>query len=162
MRFRNSASAVAMALCYVLGAEAGQVSANTVADGSVLPRPEQPYTGKIGRTYADSVPAVPKPVTAPRGAPNVLVILTDDVGFGAASTFGGPVPTPNLDRLAERGLKYNRFHTTAMCSPTRAPLLTGRNHHVAGSGIVTDLAAGYPGYTGIMPKSTATVAEVLA
>lgn len=161
MRFRRSASAAAMALCCVLSAGSGQVSAAAVTGGAVLPGPDQPFTGKIGRTYADSMPANPGRVTAPKDAPNVLVILTDDVGFGAASTFGGPIPTPNLDRLAERGLKYNRFHTTAMCSPTRAALLTGRNHHAAGSGIVTDLAAGYPGYTGIIPRSTATVAEVL-
>ncbi len=98
---------------------------------------------------------------APAGAPNVILILTDDVGFGAASTFGGPVPTPNLDRLAARGLRYTRFHTTAMCSPTRAALLTGRNHHAVGSGIVTDTASGYPGYNGAIPRSAATVARIL-
>ena len=105
---------------------ANQAPAGTVGGASplhaqvVLPAPPQPFAGKIGETYADSVPAFRKPVSAPKGAPNVLLILTDDVGFGAASTFGGPVPTPNLDRLAARGLVYNRFHTTAMCSPTRA------------------------------------------
>ncbi|HWV13198.1 MAG TPA: sulfatase-like hydrolase/transferase, partial [Sphingobium sp.] len=104
-------------------------SASPLAAQTVLPAPAAPFAGKIGQTYADSTPAFPKPVTAPAGAPNVLLILTDDVGFGAASTFGGPIPTPNLDRLAARGLVYNRFHTTAMCSPTRASLLTGRNHH---------------------------------
>lgn len=127
----------------------------------VLPRPPAPFTGTIGTTYADSRGAVSTPVTAPKGAPNVLLVLTDDVGFGLSSTFGGPVPTPNLDRLAANGLRYNRFHTTAMCSPTRAALLTGRNHHAVGSGIVTDLAAGYPGYSGVMPKSAATIAKVL-
>jgi arylsulfatase len=95
------------------------------------------------------------------GAPNVLLILTDDVGFSAASTFGGPVPTPNLDRLADRGLIYNRFHTAAMCSPTRAALLTGRNSHAVGYGIVGNFTTGYPGYNGYIPKSAATVAEVL-
>lgn len=83
----------------------------------ILPRPPQPFAGKIGPTAAESVPAPAEMVKAPAGAPNVLLVLTDDVGFGASSTFGGPIPTPNLDKLAARGLKYNRFHTTAMCSP---------------------------------------------
>lgn len=131
------------------------------ASGVALPKSPEVFAGTIGRTYADSKPAMPQAARAPEGAPNVLLVLTDDVGFAASSTFGGPIPTPNLDRLASEGLRYNRFHTTAMCSPTRAALLTGRNHHAVGSGIVTDLAAGYPGYSGIMPKSAATVAEVL-
>ena len=87
---------------------------------TVLPPPADAFTGKIGNTYADSTAAFPAPVTAPDGAPNVLLVMTDDVGFGAASTFGGPIPTPNLDRLAAQGLSYNRFHTTAMCSTTRS------------------------------------------
>ncbi len=128
---------------------------------TILPPAPPPFAGKIGQTYADSTPAFPKPVTAPAGAPNILLILTDDTGFGAASTFGGPVPTPNLDRLAARGLVYNRFHTTAMCSPTRAALLTGRNHHAVGNGTVANLSTGFPGYDNILPKSAATVAEIL-
>ena len=127
----------------------------------VLPRPAQPFKGVIGKTYADSTPAYPEPVKAPAGAPNILLVLTDDVGFAAAGTFGGPIPTPNLDRLAKQGLRYNRFHTTAMCSPTRAALLTGRNHHAVGTGLVTDVASGYPGYFGVIPRSAATIAEVL-
>ncbi|WOK36684.1 arylsulfatase [Sphingomonas sp. C3-2] len=134
---------------------------SALAGGSVLPAPEQPFAGKIGNTYADSTAAFPKPVSAPANAPNIFLIITDDVGFGAASTFGGPIPTPNLDRLAERGLVYNRFHTTAMCSPTRAALLTGRNHHAVGNGIVANLSTGFPGYNNLMPDSAATVAEVL-
>lgn len=132
-----------------------------LAQSNVLPRAAEPFGGKIGTSYADSTPAFPKPVTAPAGAPNVFLILTDDVGFGAASTFGGPIPTPNLDRLAERGLIYNRFHTTAMCSPTRAALLTGRNHHAVANGIVANLSTGFPGYNNLLPKSAATIAEVL-
>lgn len=135
--------------------------ASPAAAQTVLPPPAQPFAGKIGETYADSTQAFPKPVTAPKGAPNVFLILTDDVGFAAASTFGGPIPTPNLDRLAARGLVYNRFHTTAMCSPTRAALLTGRNHHAVGNGIVANLSTGFPGYDNVMPKSAATIAEVL-
>jgi len=95
-------------------------------DVSVLPSPPPPFKGVIGRTTADSKSDFPQPVKAPKGAPNVLLILTDDVGFGASSAFGGPVPTPTLESLAARGLKYNRFNTTALCSPTRAALITGR------------------------------------
>ena len=104
--------------------------------------------------------ASPSPV-APAGAPNVLLVLLDDVGFGAASTFGGPVPTPNYEALAAQGLRYNRFHTTAMCSPTRAALLTGRNHHRVGMGGIVDLAFGDEGYTSVIPKSAATIGRVL-
>ncbi|MCB1679073.1 MAG: arylsulfatase [Halioglobus sp.] len=128
---------------------------------TVLPPPADAFTGKIGNTYADSTAAFPAPVTAPDGAPNVLLVMTDDVGFGAASTFGGPIPTPNLDRLAAQGLSYNRFHTTAMCSPTRAALLTGRNHHAVANGIVANLSTGFPGYNNLLPRSAATVAEIL-
>lgn len=135
--------------------------ASPLAAQTILPRPAEPFAGKIGETYADSVPAFPKPATVPAGAPNVFLILTDDVGFGAASTFGGPIPTPNLDRLAAKGLVYNRFHTTAMCSPTRAALLTGRNHHAVGNGIVANLSTGFPGYNNLLPKSAATIAEIL-
>src|SRR5262245_43271683 len=95
----------------------------------ILPAPEPPFGGVIGRKANESRPDFPKAVTAPKGAPNVLIIMTDDTGFGASHTFGGPIPTPALDRVAKRGLRYNQFHTTALCSPTRAALLTGRNHH---------------------------------
>jgi arylsulfatase len=98
---------------------------------------------------------------APAGAPNVLLIMTDDVGFGAAGTFGGPVPTPTLDTLARAGLRYNAFHTTAMCSPTRAALLTGRNHHAVATGALTNLAMDEEGYTSVIPKSAGTIAQVL-
>lgn len=141
--------------------QARSVAEHTSADASILPRAQASFQGKIGRTYKDSEPDWSRPVQAPVGAPNVLLVLTDDVGFGASSTFGGLVPTPNLDQLADNGVRYNRFHTTAICSPTRASLLTGRNHHAVGVGIVADLAAGYPGYDGYMPRSAATVAEVL-
>lgn len=103
----------------------------------------------------------PTPPTAPQGVPNVLVIMTDDVGFASSTTFGGVIPTPSMDRLAANGLRYSNFHTTGLCSPSRAALLTGRNHHAVGSGTVTDLARGLPGYTSIIPKSAATLAQVL-
>jgi len=127
----------------------------------VLPIPQPSFQGKIGITYQESKPDFPAPITAPKNAPNVLLVLLDDVGFVQASTFGGPVETPNLTRLAEKGLRYNQFHTTALCSPTRAALLTGRNHHSVGTGVVEELGTGFPGYTTILPKSAATVAEVL-
>jgi arylsulfatase A-like enzyme len=127
----------------------------------VLPKPETPFKGKIGRTVKDSTPDFPKGVEAPKGAPNVLLILTDDVGFGASSTFGGPIATPNFQRLADSGLRFNTFHTTALCSPTRAALITGRNHHTNASGVITEMATGYPGYNSLVPRSSGTVAQVL-
>jgi arylsulfatase len=124
----------------------------------VLPVPPPPFQGEIGLSAKDSRPDFPQPVQAPKGAPNVLVVLLDDVGFGATSTFGGPAATPTLDRLAQNGLRYNQFHTTALCSPTRAALITGRNHHSAHTGVVMEVATGYPGYDSVMRKDTATVA----
>ncbi|WP_202410412.1 arylsulfatase [Pseudomaricurvus sp. HS19] len=130
-------------------------------DRSSLPILPAPYTGTLGPTVDDSTPQYPNPVRAPEGAPNVLLVMTDDVGFASASTFGGPVPTPSLDKLADNGLRYNQFHTTGICSPTRAALLTGRNHHAVGTAAVVELNSPYPGYTGHVPRSAATVARVL-
>jgi arylsulfatase A-like enzyme len=127
----------------------------------VLPQPEPQFKGKIGRTVKDSVPDFPKAVEAPAGAPNVLLILTDDVGFGASSTFGGPIETPNFQRIANSGLRYNTFHTTALCSPTRAALITGRNHHSVASGVITEFATGYPGYNSVISKSAGSIGEGL-
>ena len=98
-------------------------------------------------------------MAAPEGAPNVLVVLLDDMGFGAPSVFGGPCATPAAEQLADRGLRYNRFHTTALCSPTRAALLTGRNHHSVGMGIVTDFSSTAPGYNGARPIEAGTLAQ---
>lgn len=131
------------------------------ASDVVLPRPAEAFEGTIGKTYSDSIPAFPAPQKAPANAPNIVLVMTDDVGFGAASAFGGPVPTPNLDQLARTGVRFNRFHTTAVCSATRAALLTGRNHHQVGAGAVADLATGFPGYSNTVPRSAATIAEVL-
>ena len=126
-----------------------------------LPRPSQPFQGRIDRLMVDAQPARMSVPTAPAGAPNVVVIMLDDVGFGSFSTFGGPVPTPTCDRLADEGLRYNQFHTTALCSPTRAALLTGRNHHVAHMGGIPENANTFPGYDSVVPKSSATIAEIL-
>jgi len=127
----------------------------------VVPAPPAPFKGQIGLGAKDSKPDFPQPVTAPRGAPNIVLVLLDDVGFGASSTFGGPISTPTLERLANSGLRYTAFHTTAMCSPTRAALITGRNHHSVHTGVITELATGFPGYDSVMGKDTATVAEIL-
>ncbi|MFV0344642.1 MAG: sulfatase-like hydrolase/transferase [Bacteroidales bacterium] len=113
---------------------------------TILPIPEKNFTGKIRLTPKDSEKDFPPMVVPPEGAPNVLIIMTDDVGFSASEVFGGPVPTPAFERLSKDGLIYNTFHTTAQCSPTRAALLTGRNHHTAGTGSIMEMGVGYPGY----------------
>jgi len=127
----------------------------------ILPLPPRKFQGEIGTTHLDSQADVPAVPSAPEGAPNVLLVMLDDVGFGHASTFGGPVNMPTLQKLADEGLSYNRFHTTALCSPTRAAVLTGRNHHSVHTGCIMELATGYPGYDGVLPKDSACVAEVL-
>ncbi|MBU6257432.1 MAG: arylsulfatase [Burkholderiales bacterium] len=133
-----------------------------VPERDMLPRPPAAQGEPPGRTPQESAtPRWPLPPKPPRDAPNVLVILTDDIGYGASSTFGGPIPTPTLDALAAMGLRYTEFHTTAMCSPTRAALLTGRNHHEVGAGRITEGATAYDGYTSIIPRSAATIAELL-
>ena len=127
----------------------------------VLPHPPQPFKGKIGRIASESKTDFPKAIEAPKGAPNVLLILTDDVGFSASSTFGGAIPTPTFDKLAKAGLRYNTFHTTALCSPTRSALISGRNHHTCATGVITEMGTGFPGYNSLMPKSCGTVGEIL-
>lgn len=148
----------AIALSFLLG------SAVPPGIAQDLPLQDPEFHGTIADTYvtseADENLLIP-PAEPPEGAPNVVLIMLDDVGFGASETFGGPIHTPTLNKLAENGLSYNRFHTTAMCSPTRAGLLTGRNHHSASAGIVTNFATGFPGYSGRIPQSTATVAKIL-
>ena len=139
----------------------GVVCAPTARAQEVLPKPAPPFQGTIGQTVKESQADYPKPLAAPAGAPNVLLIILDDVGFGHAGTFGGAVATPTLDRLAAGGLRYNHFHTTALCSPTRGALLTGRNHHSIGTGVIIELGTGFPGYTGIVPNTTAGLPEIL-
>ncbi len=134
----------------------------TPATPSVLPRPDFHFPGNVGRTVEDSAPAqFPQPVQAPEGAPNVVLILLDDVGYGEFATFGGGIASPTMDALAKEGLRYTRFHTTALCSPSRAALITGRNHHSAASGVIGEAATGYDGYTSIIPKSAGSIGEVL-
>jgi arylsulfatase A-like enzyme len=127
----------------------------------ILPLPTPRFRGRIGSTYADSEADVISLPAPPAGAPNVLLVLLDDVGFGQTSTFGGPANAPTLQRLADEGLRYNRFHTTALCSPSRAALLSGRNHHSVHTGVITEMATGFPGYDGSWPREAACVAEIL-
>ena len=131
-------------LATLVGALAFTVTVARAAepDRTIIPLPEPAFEGRIGKTYQDSESAWQQPPAAPAGAPNVIVILLDDVGFGQTSTFGGLIPTPNLDQLASEGLRYNRFHTTAICGPSRAALLTGRNHHDTGNGFLMEWAPG--------------------
>jgi arylsulfatase len=129
--------------------------------GPALPRPTPPFAGDVARLLPESRPAS-EPLTLPsEGAPNVVVVLLDDVGFGTCSTFGGPVPTPALDRVAREGLRFNQFHTTALCSPTRAAMLTGRNHHAVHMGGIAEGGSAFPGYDCIIPREAASIAEVL-
>ena len=126
----------------------------------VLPIPDIAASGAKTFDARDPASVYPPitPLRPPAGAPNVLVVLIDDVGFGASSTFGGPIATPTCERLAANGLKYNRFHTTALCSPTRAALLSGRNHHTVGMGSITELATSAPGQNSMRPNSCAPLA----
>jgi arylsulfatase A-like enzyme len=119
------------------------------------------FRGSIGRTWQESKPWWQQPTRAPPAAPNIALIILDDVGYGWLSCYGGPIETPNIDKLARNGLLYNNWHTTALCSPTRATLLTGRNHHSVSTGAVTDMATGFPGYDGKIPKEKATIAAAL-
>jgi arylsulfatase A-like enzyme len=139
----------------------GLPGATATIDGRYLPNPPQPFDGQISPNAVDSKPSWPALVVPPKGAPNVLLIMTDDVGFAAPSTFGGVIPTPALDRIAKMGLRYTAFHTTALCSPTRAALLTGRNHHSVATGVVVDQATGYPGYNSVIPRDAVAIGEIL-
>ncbi|HYB32676.1 MAG TPA: arylsulfatase [Steroidobacteraceae bacterium] len=139
----------------------GSPSATTTIDGRQLPPPPAKFEGKIEVNAENSKPYWPPRVVPPKGAPNILLIMTDDVGFGAPSTFGGVVPTPALDRIAAAGLRYTNFHSTALCSPTRAALITGRNHHSVGYGVIAEQATGYPGYNSIITRDKATIGRIL-
>jgi arylsulfatase A-like enzyme len=141
--------------------EPGSPSATMTPYGQVLPHPAIPFGGEINLNATQSKPWWPPRVAPPAGAPNILLIMTDDVGFGAPSTFGGVIPTPNLDRIANAGLRYTNFHSTALCSPTRAAIITGRNHHSVGFGVISEQSTGFPGYDSYIPKDSATIGEIL-
>jgi arylsulfatase A-like enzyme len=139
----------------------GSPSATTTIDGRYLPPPPQPFIGEINVNAATSKPAWPARVVPPKGAPNIVLIMTDDAGFGVPSTFGGVIPTPALDRIAKSGLRYTNFHSTSLCSPTRAALITGRNHHSVGFGVISEQSTGFPGYNSIIGPESATIGRIL-
>jgi arylsulfatase A-like enzyme len=139
----------------------GSPSATTTIDGKYLPNPPSKFGGDINLSARDSKPYWPPQVVPPKGAPNVLLIMTDDQGYGVSGTFGGVIPTPAMDRIAKMGLRYTQFHSTALCSPTRAALITGRNHHSTGFGIISEQSTGYPGYDSVIGVENTTIGEIL-
>lgn len=139
----------------------GSPSATIAIDGVQLPAPPQEFRGTIERTTEGSKPYWPARIEPPAGAPNVLLIMTDDSGFGVTGTFGGVIPTPSLDRIANSGLRYTNFNSTALCSPTRAALITGRNHHSVGYGVIAEQATGFPGYDSVITGDKATIGRIL-
>ncbi|MFV0277892.1 MAG: sulfatase-like hydrolase/transferase, partial [Parahaliea sp.] len=151
-----------LVICLLLLVSPLHSNAQDWPDRNRLPDTIAPFEGRIGKNYKESISDWQEPIAAPEGAPNVVVILLDDVGFGQTGTFGGTIPTPQLDKLASRGLKYTRFHTTAICGPTRAALLTGRNHHMAGNGFLMEWATGFPSYSAMIRKETATIGNILS
>ena len=132
-----------------------------VLNSKSVPVPDEKFGGVIKRDARESKPCWGPRIVPPKGAPNVLLIMTDDAGFGVSSTFGGVIPTPALDRIAKNGLRYTNFNSTALCSPTRAALITGRNHHSVGFGVISEQATGYPGYNSIIPREKATIGRIL-
>ncbi len=154
---------VGCALGWLTASAQDKPAAAQKPDRSVLPPPTPEFQGKIGENYKDSTPdwTPALPLAAPEGAPNVIVIVLDDVGYGHLGCYGGPIETPNLDKLAAGGLRYTNFHTTALCSPSRGALLTGRNHHAIGLAAITEAATGFPGNYGSIPKSAGFISETL-
>jgi len=158
----RTATRILFAGCFLALSNSPVFSANNVDDGSVLPFPLTPVASVTQPRLQDSkMKWGTDPQRLPKDAPNILIVMLDDVGFGIAETFGGEAHTPTLSKLADEGIRYNTFHTTSICSPTRAALLTGRNHTRVGSGTIAERAVAFDGYTGIIPKTGATIAEIL-
>ncbi len=151
----------APALAQQSAAPPGSPAATAAISGTQLPAPDPKFGGVIKEDALQSKPWWPPRIVPPKGAPNVLLIITDDAGFGVPSTFGGVIPTPTMERIAQQGLRYNRVFSTALCSPTRAALITGRNHHSAGFGVISEQSTGFPGYNSIIPKDKATIGRIL-
>src|SRR2546427_3609755 len=162
LSFLLSASYLPAAMAQTINGTPGSPSATTTLNGKDLPPPPTKFGGMIKESAKDSKPWWPPRVTPAKGAPNVLLIMTDDQGYGVNGTFGGVIPTPALDRIAKAGLRYTQFHSTALCSPTRAALITGRNHHSAGFGVISELSTGYPGYDSIITPDKATIGTILS
>src|SRR4029079_9620553 len=137
----------------------GSPGATTTIDGKYLPPPPPKFGGDINLQASQSKPYWPARVVLLKGAPNVLLIMTDDQGYGVSGTFGGVVPTPAMDRVAQMGLRYTQFCSNAPCSPKRAALITGRNHHSVGYGVIGEMSTGYPGYDSVIQPDSATVGE---
>jgi arylsulfatase A-like enzyme len=156
-----TAAATTQAMAQQVTGTLGSPSATTTIDGKQLPAPNPPFGGVIKDGALQSTPWWAPRIVPPKGAPNVLLIMTDDSGYGVPSTFGGVIPTPALDRVAAQGLRYTQMHSTALCSPTRAALITGRNHHSAGFGVVSEQSTGFPGYNSIIGKDKATIGRIL-
>src|SRR5258708_11027740 len=152
---------VAPAYTQQIKGEPGSPGATVTIDGKQIPPPPMPFGGEIKESALDSKPYWPPRVVPPKGAPNILLIMTDDQGYGVSGTFAGVVPTPAFDRVAKAGLRYTQYHSTSLCSPTRAALITGRNHHSVGSGVIGELSTGYPGYDSIIGPQNATIGTIL-
>jgi arylsulfatase A-like enzyme len=153
--------AVAPVAAQVVTGTLGDPSATTTVNPKQLPAGEPPFGGVIKETLEGSKTWWPPRIVPPKGAPNILLIMTDDQGYGVPGTFGGVIPTPALDRIAKNGLRYTEFNSTALCSPTRAALITGRNHHSVGFGVITELSTGFPGYNSIVGPDNATIGRIL-
>jgi arylsulfatase A-like enzyme len=161
-------TSIALVLVGIIPATAQQItgrpgspSATTTIDGNYIPNPPPAFGGEINLNAKDSKPWWPPNIVPPKGAPNILLIMTDDQGYGISGTFGGVIPTPTMDRIAKMGLRYTEFHSTALCSPSRAAIITGRNHHSVGFGVIAEQATGYPGYDSIIGVDNATIGEIL-
>src|SRR5271154_6543522 len=140
-----------------MGANIGSPDGTRTIPGDVLPAPDLPFGGTINLNATQSKSWWPPRIVPPAGAPNILLVMTDDVGFGAPSTFGGVIPTPTMDRIAADGLRYTNFNSTSLCSPTRAALITGRNHHSVGFGVISEISTGFPGYNSVIGNESATL-----
>ena len=158
----------ALALLGIIPAPAQQItgtpglpSATTTVDGNYIPNPPPAFGGEINLNANDSKTWWPPNIVPPKGAPNILLIMTDDQGYGISGTFGGVIPTPTMDSIAQKGLRYTEFHSTALCSPSRAAIVTGRNHHSVGFGVIAEQATGYPGYDAIIGVDNATIGAIL-
>ena len=155
-------AATAFAQAQQINGTPGSPDATMTISGKQLPPPDPRFGGVIKDVAKDSKPYWPPTVVPPKGAPNILLIMTDDQGYGVYSTFGGVIPTPAMDRIAKAGLRYTQFHSTALCSPTRAAIISGRNHHSMGFGVISEMATGYPGYDSVITKDKATVGRILS
>src|ERR1700710_262027 len=161
LSFLLSASYLPTAMAQTVNGTLGSPSATTTIKGDQVPAPPPKFGGVIKENSKDSKPWWPPTVVPPKGAPNVLLIMTDDQGYGVSGTFGGVIPTPALDRIAKAGLRYTQFCSTALCSPTRAALITGRNHHAVGNGVISELSTGFPGYDSVIGTDNATIGAIL-